>query len=294
MSIVFLDDLLLDLSPEASNRLHVAIQRTAEDSTTLACLLGIAAWRSRARGDWAATDLLLARGRPVAGATGATGAQLGMAALTVELAAIRGAQATLKAEVAALRTRAARVGDLRRLATLDHALGLEALGDGRLDEAIVRLTAAADLPFLGRGLRDGVIPARVDIVEALARQGDADGARRRAEAIRPVLEGMDEPLAFALACRVVALTSDGDDAIGAYRDALAAHAQAAEVFEHARTLLLLGEEERRGHRRADARQHLIEAVDAFEALAARPWLTRARNELRAAVGASIRRRDWRR
>ena len=284
VSIVFLDDVLLDMSPEAGNRLQVCMERSADESATHACLLGIAAWRARARGDWAVADQLLARGRPLATATGATGAQSGMAALTVELAAMRGKEDVLRAEAESLRTRANRVGDRRRLATVDRALGLHALAAGRLDEAVVRLAGAADVPFLGRGLRDGVVPARVDMVEALTRQGDVAGARARADAVRPILVAMDDPLAAALERRVAALVAGGDEAIECYRQGLALHRECSESFERARTLLLLGEHERRSRRRLDARMHLIEAVDAFEGLDAGPWLARARNELRAVGG----------
>ena len=287
LSIVFLDDLLLDQSDLAGNRLHVALQRAPHESATAACLLGIAAWRARFRGDWAAADELLSQGRPLAAATGAMGAQLGMAALAVELSALRGRTPALGDESAWLREHASRKGDRRRLATLDHALGLHALAEGRLDEAIVRLGVAADAPFLGRGLRDGVLPARVDIVEAIARQGDREAADECARSVRAILVEMRNPLAEALACRVDGLVSTGDGAIAFYLEALERHGESNEVFERSRTLLLLAEAERRARRRNDARRHLVEAVAGFEHLDARPWLTRARSELRA-VGGTVK------
>ena len=284
LSIAFLDDLLVDMSTEASERIQVAMQRAPGESATMSCLLGISAWRARTRSEWKSCDDLLTRGRPMAAATGATGAQLGMAALSVELAAIRGADATLREESAWLREHATRKGDRRRLATVERALGLEALAAGRLDEAIVRLTAAADAPFLGRRLRDGVIPARVDLVEALSRQGDRVAATERAETLRPLLAGMGDALASALECRVAALVAEGETVLALFDEALAHHARAQDAFERARTLLLFGEEERRHRHRGAARKHLIEAVDTFEVLGARPWYDRARNELRAVGG----------
>ena len=52
-------------------------------------------------------------------------------------------------------------------------------------------------------------------------------------------------------------------------------------FERARTLLALGERLRRAKQRAEAREPLQAALDAFERLGARPWAERARTELRA-------------
>lgn len=284
LSIVFLDDLILDLSAEAGNRLLVCMERTSEESATFACLLGIEAWRARARSDLAGAEVLLARGRPLAAATGAAGAQRGMAALALEIAAIRGTDGVLATEVGPFREHARRKGDRRRLTTVDRAVGLRSLAGGRLEEAVVSLSAAADVPFLARGLRDGVLPARVDLVEAVARLGDADRAQRRAAAVMEILTAMDEPLAAALACRVAGLTSSGARAVDLFHEAVAHHRQAGETFECARTLLLLGEEERRDRRRSDARLHLLEAAAVFEALRAAPWLARTRGELRAAGG----------
>jgi DNA-binding CsgD family transcriptional regulator len=284
LSIVFLDDLILDVSAEADHRILVAMQRATPDSATLACLLGIEAWRARARGEWSRADELLAHGRPLASATGAVGAQLGMAALGVELAAIRGADDQLVAEAGPLRTLCGRKGDRRRQATLDRALGLHALAEGRLDEAVVRLAVAAGAPFLGRGLRDGVLPARAELVEALARQGDATGAGAVAEELRPLLVAMDDPRARALERRVAALTAPDAQALELYREALAGTGVEGDRFERARVLLLLGSHERRCRHRSDARQHLFEAVDAFATIGARAWLARARTELRACGG----------
>ena len=284
LSIVFLDDLLLDTTPEAANRLLVATQRQRDRSAPLACLQGIRAWRARAAGDWARALDILATARPLAAVTGATGAQLGMGALAAELAGLQGRDDVLTAEVTHLRSQAMRMGDRRRLATLDRAVGLHALADGRLDEAVVGLTAAADVPFLGRGLRDAVLPARVDLVETLIRLGRAEEALTRAASLSPVLAAMDDPLARALDLRTQALVTAGSAAEELLRTALAAHQEARDPFEEARTQLLLGEHLRRDRQRSAARTCLLAAQRAFDDLGAAPWLRRTQNELRAAGG----------
>ena len=61
-------------------------------------------------------------------------------------------------------------------------------------------------------------------------------------------------------------------------------------FERARTQLALGERLRRAKQRAEAREPLTAALDAFERLGARPWAERARTELRATGGQASGRR----
>ena len=202
-----------------------------------------------------------------------------MAALAAELDALCGDDEALDHERVSLQAQAGRVGDRRRLATLDRALGLRALADGRLDEATVSLTRAAAQPFLGRGLRDAVIPARVDLVEVCSRKGDVESCRLQAETVRPILVDMDDPLAEALVHRIDALT--GDDPVSSFTSALEAHARARDPFEEARTRLLLGEYLRRNRQRSAARTALHDAALAFETLGAQPWATRAHGELRA-------------
>jgi DNA-binding CsgD family transcriptional regulator len=284
LTTVFLDDVLLDTTPAAADRILVATSRVADRSAPLSGLLGVQAWRARARGDWATAWALLAEGRPLAWATGATGPQLGMAALTVELSALCGDDAQLKEVGDQLRTLGTRVGDVRRLATLDRALGLRALVDGRLDAAITSLSAAADVAFLGRGLRDAVLPARADLIEALVRAGDLNGAQCRAEPLVRILRDMGLPDALALARRMDALVSDGDEANEAYQAAVELHAKGDDPFEAARSLLLFGEHLRRHRNRSLARAQLTCAERTFEILGAGPWLARARAELHAAGG----------
>lgn len=284
LSTVFLDDLLLDMGPQAGDRLQVCLQRSSADSAARACLLGIQAWRARARGDWAGALSLLHEGRPLAGVTGASGAQRGMSALAIELAALGGPVASLHEDAEEVRGRALARGDLRRVATVDRALGLRALCEGQLDEAVVRLRSAADVRFLGRRLRDGVLTARVDVVEALVRRGQLGEARTAADTAREVLTEMRDPLARALALRVEGLVHRGAPVTECYVEALAHHGESVDVFEQARTLLLLGEEERRSRRRTEARTHLLAARTLFVRLSATPWIIRASTELRACGG----------
>lgn len=281
---VALDDLVLDASPEASDRLLHLVQRLDTAAYPVACLYGIQGWRARGRGDLATARRMMRLGLDIAIPASAIDVACGLGALGAELSAIQGDD-ELHRSAAGMRPLMERAGDRRRLSTLDRALGLRGLVSGQLDDAVVHLSAAADVPMLGRGLRDGVLMARVDLVETLVRRDDGDEARRRAHDVLAVLDRMHDPLAHALAARVRGLVSDDDEAaVGLLQVALLAHGEAQDPFERARTHLLRGERLRRLRRRGDARLELLEAVRLLEHLGAEPWVARARAELRACGG----------
>ncbi len=281
---VALDDLLLDTSAEAGQRLLTLVQRLDGEAYPVACLYGIQGWRARARGDLVTARRMMQLGLDVAVPYAAVDVVCGLGALGAELSAITGDDG-LERNGGELRNLLRGAGDRRRLSTLDRALGLRALVAGRLDEAVVHLTAAADAPMLGRGLRDGVLMARVDLVEVLVREEQHEAAQRRADDVLVVLDAMDDPLARALAARVRGMVEiDDEAAVGLLQCALVAHGEALDPFERARTHLLRGERLRRARRRGDARLDLLEASRRFEHLGAGPWLARAGAELRACGG----------
>lgn len=291
LDAVFLDDLLLDDSPAGARRLAVAEERLRLAPEPLACLWGIEAWRARSSGEWAAARELLARAVPLADAAGASGAARGMAALATELSAACDDAPTLQQAADRLRGLTERWGDRRRRVTHDRALGLRALLDGELDDALTWLLLAADVGFLGRGLRDGIVPARVDLVETYLRRGETELAGERASAVLAVLEQFQGPLARGLQCRVRALAALADDDQGsaeaAFNESLEHHRMSADGFERARTALLFGEQQRRVRQRARARPLLADAVAQFDRLGAVPWRERAATELRACGGSGI-------
>jgi DNA-binding CsgD family transcriptional regulator len=76
------------------------------------------------------------------------------------------------------------------------------------------------------------------------------------------------------------------EAIEQLEAAMVAHEQMEEPFERARTLLVLGEVQRRARRRGAARASVAAALSTFEDLGAAIWVTRARSELaRVGIGA---------
>ena len=282
MRAVDLDDLLLADTAGSRSRMSAALQRAAETSGTpvTPCLWGMAAWQARARGDWVSAQLLINDGVALCYEMSATWPLNGLLAVSVELASLQGDSDRLVRHGNALRDLGIWSADRRRLAILDRATGMAALGEGSLDAAAASLAQSADVPFLGRGLRDAVIPSRVDLIEVLHRLDRRDQAAERAETLHRTLRAMDQPLAQAWDERVSALVSHGEEVDAHYEAALLAHARDADPFEAGRTELLYGEHLRRTQRRSQARAHLSRAENLFMQMQAAPWLERARQELR--------------
>jgi DNA-binding CsgD family transcriptional regulator len=247
--------------------------RTASAVTALIHPLAVNALLDLRRGRWAAA---------LAGASEA-----------VELAEDTGSLALLPHALAALTLVEAGLGheaDCRRHVErglevvpgegvhLHAALGQLELGLGRIPEAIEALETA-ERGLRRRGVASTVVPLRPDLVEAYVRAG----RREEAEAILAAL-----PADTAVAARCRGLLAPDEDLRSEFETALALHDT---PFEKARTQLALGERLRRAKQRAEARQPLTEALDAFERLGARPWAERARTELRATGGPAGTRRQ---
>ena len=276
-------------------------------------ILGLAAHASIWVGDWDGASRILSRVLDAARAASAVSAlihplavhaqldlrrgrwaaALAGASEAAELAEDTGAFALLPHALAALTLVEAGLGheaDCRRNVErglgfvpgegvhLHAALGLLELGLGRVPEAIEALETA-ERGLRRRGLSSAVVPVRPDLVEAYVRAG----RREEAEAMLARLEADAGPRwidAAVARCRV--LLAPDEEVRAAHEAALALHD--GMPFERARTELALGERLRRAKQRAEAREPLTAALDAFERLGARPWAERVRTELRATGG----------
>ncbi|MCV7193394.1 AAA family ATPase [Mycolicibacterium brumae] len=129
-----------------------------------------------------------------------------------------------------------------------------------------------------------------DTIEALVALGRVDEAATLVEAMEIGGARLDRAWALALGARgraaVLAARGDLDGAEAAVDRALAEHARLQMPFERARTLLLLGQLQRRRRRRQAATQTLAEALGMFESCGAQLWAQRAREEL-ARVSAAV-------
>jgi DNA-binding CsgD family transcriptional regulator len=172
-----------------------------------------------------------------------------------------------------------------------HGLGLPAalaqwalsfldLRAGRCGAAAARLRALAALgPGHGhRAIRHLATP---HYVEAAVRAGDTRIARAAHTDYDRWARAVGSPDDLALSARCRALLTPGADAVEHYRTALDLHADGTRAFERARTELLFGSALRRLRHRAEARDRLHSAREAFESFGAPHCAEAARAELRA-------------
>jgi DNA-binding CsgD family transcriptional regulator len=117
---------------------------------------------------------------------------------------------------------------------------------------------------------------RLDEAEALLHWFDRDEVRRPDRA---------SSAALLERCRglLLAAAGDADAAAGVLEAAVELHTRVPDLFAHARTLLVLGEAQRRARRIGAARRSLDAALTVFEDLGARLWAERAR-QARSRVG----------
>jgi DNA-binding CsgD family transcriptional regulator len=134
------------------------------------------------------------------------------------------------------------------------------------------------------GLREpGAFPFVPDEVEALVRLGELDRAGELTDGLEVQGRALDRALALATAARcrglVHAARSERDRALLALEQAMLQHARVAQPFELARTLLVLGEVQRRFKQRKDARGSLAAALAMFDRLGAPLWSARTKQAL---------------
>ena len=176
------------------------------------------------------------------------------------------------------------------------ALGLVELSLGRPEEAhryLGPLTAA----LLAAGIEEpGELRCLPDDVEALVSLDRLEEADEMLAPFEGTARRLDRPTALAVAgrCRGLLLANRGDsaEALSALEGALEQHDRRPLPFEQGRTLLALGQVQRRAKRRRDARVSLEQALAVFEELGALVWAEFARSELariggRAPSGANL-------
>jgi DNA-binding CsgD family transcriptional regulator len=122
-----------------------------------------------------------------------------------------------------------------------------------------------------------------DAVEALISLGRHADAEPMIEALQANGARLDRPwmLAIGARCRAMSLAARGDvdAAVQMAKEALVHHSRLPMPFERARTLLLLGQLQRRQRKKEIARTTLDAAMAAFDALGTPLWTDRARAEL---------------
>ncbi|NUP47868.1 MAG: AAA family ATPase [Catenulispora sp.] len=120
-----------------------------------------------------------------------------------------------------------------------------------------------------------------DLVEAAVRTGRADEAAAHLRVLRELGVARLSDRHAMLVAAVAGLCAPDGEASPHFQAALATPQADRWVFDAARIRLAFGERLRRTAGRADAREMLTAASDAFTQLGAVPWAERARKELRA-------------
>ena len=161
------------------------------------------------------------------------------------------------------------------------ALGFAELSAGRFPEAVAALSRSWQI-YEESGAGD-TPPVFENYSEALAATGDLETAERVTDIYlrRARSAQRANALAPGLRCRALidAARQQLDDTLTALEEAMSAHERVDLPFSRARTLLVLGQvQRRRGERRA-ARDALEEALAVFDELGAPLWAERARAEL---------------
>jgi DNA-binding CsgD family transcriptional regulator len=169
------------------------------------------------------------------------------------------------------------LGHLDRLAAAGSraVLGFVELSDGRPEAAVDHLREAVQFLRELRTAEPGLVPFVADAVEALVAAGLLDEAQAIVD--DDFLMGRRAPGAWLQAAplrgaaMLVAARGDLEGATALLERIVAGDALASQPFERARSLMVLGEVERRRKRRAQARVHIIEAKAVFDVLGARAW-----------------------
>jgi DNA-binding CsgD family transcriptional regulator len=207
------------------------------------------------------------------------------------VAALRGDEATAKAEVASIVQWA-----VPRGVALAHGISarirtLTAMGRGEFEEAFQAATAISPAGTLASHAQLATWAA-MDVVEAAMRTG------RRAEAVAH-LAALREANAAAISSRVAllvggaeAIVAPDDGTVELFEQALAIRGAEHWPSDLARVQLAYGERLRRMRALTESRVHLTAALETFERLGARPWALRASNELRATGQTKPRATDY--
>jgi DNA-binding CsgD family transcriptional regulator len=267
----------------------VAETRAAGAVGALAYPLGCLADLEFRTGRWAAA---LAHAAEAVQVAEVTGQRPGFAlAKLARIEAARGDEAACRAHAAALAETARTRGFESLEAYGCSAVGALELAAGRPAEAAAALRRAARLAAWGGMEEPAVDLFGPDLVEALARAGDARGAAAALRAFAEQAErvGRSWPRAALARCRGLIAAEGGFD--GHFAEAERRLAGAPMPFERARTALAHGERLRRARRRREARLRLGAALEAFDELGAAAWAERARAELRVSGARARGRRE---
>ena len=243
----------------------------------LASLGTDAAWS----GDFAAAAALIAETDAVCEATGTRSAPFA----AMLLASLRGNQSEVSPLIEATIAEAA-VGGQGIAVTYAHwAAAILYNGLGRYADArAAAQQASQEKPALYMAMW-----ALPELIEAAVRTGDTHTAADALARLTETTQAGGTDFGLGIEARSRALVSQGEDAVGCYREAIDRLGRTQLRPELARAHLLYGEWLRRAGRRTDARAQLRTAHEMLAAMGVEAFAERARREL-LATGETIRKR----
>jgi DNA-binding CsgD family transcriptional regulator len=287
--------LLLDWSGQLEQA-HVELQRIRRhcvekgeegEHVFIAFQVGVNAIR---RGDFVEADLVAEDAMEQARQIGGDTALFLATSLRAQLAPYAGREADARRAIDEGLQISRRTGSFRLVERVVGALGFLELSLGYFEASIAALqplmsrfdptSSPTELP------NAAFLP---DAIEALVQLGRLGEAEPLVAALERNGRRLDRPWMLAVGARgramLLAALGDLDAAGAAAQRAMAEHDRLAMPFERARTLLLLGQLQRRQRRKESASASLQEAFEVFEQLHIPLWADRARAELaRANVG----------
>jgi DNA-binding CsgD family transcriptional regulator len=162
-------------------------------------------------------------------------------------------------------------------------LGFIALAKGDPAGAVAELSPLQSLLRRAGVGEPGAYRFAHDLAEAYVLSGDHDTAETVVGELEEQGRRLDRAYALATGARgrglVLAAKGDVDGALAALEGALVEHERLPQPFELGRTLLALGQVQRRGKLKREARGSLERALAMFDRLGAGVWAERARAEL---------------
>ena len=207
----------------------------------------------------------------------ATGMEPGFGGDSGLLATLREEERAATGHIEQLRREPGIGGVSRRAAMLEDALAVLYNGLARYPEALAAAQRSGER-YPGGG---GIVQSLAELVEAAVRCHQLEAAQTALEALRAHTRLGHTDWALGLEARSRALLADGGAAEELYTEAIGQLGRTRMRLPLARAHLLYGEWLRRERRRTDARVQLRTAHDLFEAIGARSFAGRARQELTA-------------
>ncbi|WP_433275744.1 ATP-binding protein [Pseudonocardia xinjiangensis] len=267
--------------PEAPRFLEAAVAglRAQGRLGLLAYALVSQAWTGIFLGGWRVAISAAEEGARLAVETGQPTWATAAKAAEATVVGLQGDQSAAEALATCAEGLSLSMGATPMLSLVQLARGSTALAAGRHADAyedLRRIFDPGDIAHHGY-VRDWVL---VDLVEAAVHSGHTDEARVIVHEFEPIVAETRSPLLRVNLCSVRPLLASDEHAEALFRDALGADLSAW-PFLRARVAFAYGTWLRRHRRAVESRPLLRAAREAFDALGARTWGERARQELRA-------------